>query len=547
MSASIPTEQDLNEKLVADAAQRKVLTCAVDTSIIDASNQMQALHCSSIVVLEQGKPVGIWTEADTLKLDFSDPDKLLLPVSSQMSRSLCTISKNSSLDDAAVELKTHGIRHLIVLDEDLTLYGIVTQSDIVNHQDAEFFISMVEVSSVMSAEKPPRLDHKAPLSNAVALMRQHNSDALIVTRDGEPTGLITQRDLIRLVSRQQVFAELGQVMSKQLISVPNTMSLLAARSLMQRRQIRHLCVNNEMDKLVGLISFKDILTSIEQAYVKRLKAALASQRADLKSAKRQLHMAHTLIEASMDGIMVANDRGIIESINPAFSILTGYSEAEAIGQPAGFISSGRHDENFYRNMWQSIDELGFWKGEIWNRRKSGELYLEWLTITKILEPQSGRTMYAGIFSDITERKKSEQVIENLAYYDALTKLPNRQLLFDRFDIALASAHRDQHKVALLFIDLDHFKRINDTLGHSVGDKVLAEVATRLKGVIREGDTLARIGGDELVLMLTEITDTDSISPFVQRIFETLKATDSTGARNALYHRQYWLCYVSGRW
>lgn len=522
MSFSSITASPRTDKLVRDAAQCRVLTCEPTVSLKAATVMMQREHCSSIVIVNQHMPVGIWTEADALRIDFTDTASLNRPVAEFMSPALHKIDMQSTLDDAALEFRRQHIRHLIVVDENDQLCGILSQTDVVVHQDAEFFISMTEIDSLLPIRHPLCLDQKRMFSEAVSLMRKANQDALVVTSQGEPVGMLTQRDLVRLIGEGHVDRPLANVMSTPLISVPRSMSLLATRSLMQKRCIRHIGVNQDDGKLLGLISFGDILNNIEQTYVRRLRAALANQSADLQDAAQQLHMAHTLIEASMDGIMVTNDDGIIESINPAFSILTGYSESEALGKKASLISSGKHDAVFYEKMWRSINSQGQWKGEIWNRRKNGEVYLEWLTITRILEPNSGRSLYAGIFSDITERKKSEQIIENLAYYDALTKLPNRQLLFDRLDVALAGAHRDRGNVALLFIDLDHFKRINDTLGHTIGDKVLIETADRLKNIIRERDTLARIGGDELILMLTEVSDADTVGRAVQRIAECLQ-------------------------
>lgn len=507
---------------ISTVAQQNLLTCSPDTSLQAVTQLMQENTCSSILVIENNQPVGIWTEADALNIDYSSSDQWQKPVADYMSTSLKTISGHHPLEEAAVQMKQQGLRHLVVTDQRNEVSGILTQSDVINHQEAEFFVSMTEVRTVLPSQQAPLLEQHHVLDDAVKLMKERKSDALVVTRKGSPVGLITQRDLIRFISKGKTSTQLHQVMSSPLLSIPQTMSLLATRSLMQKRHIRHLGVNGDNGQLLGLISFQDILDSIEQTYVRRLRTALTSKSIDLQNAKQELHMAHTLIEASMDGIMVTNEDGYIEMINPAFSILTGYSEAEALGKPASLISSGKHDAEFYNSMWDSIRQNGFWKGEIWNRRKSGETYLEWLTITRIVEPNSDRVLYAGIFSDITERKKSEQIIENLAYYDPLTKLPNRQLLYDRLDIAIASAHRDKHKVALLFIDLDHFKRINDTLGHTTGDQVLIMVAERIRGVIREGDTLSRLGGDELILLLTEVSEEEIVSRMAKRIIDILQ-------------------------
>lgn len=518
-------------KTVADLAEKQVVSCTPDTDIKSAARLMSERHCSSVVIVSDQVPVGIWTEADALKVDYSDPSCFEQPIQALMSTDLLCVSINTPLDDATLKLKQHNIRHLIVLTREKTLYGIISQSDIVSNQEAESFVNMTEVGSIMSGRMPPTLDLNCTLDEAVNLMRNEHSDALIVTRDNTPKGLITERDLIRLISLGQGNIVLHRVMSSPLLTIPENMSLLACRSLMEKRHIRHIGVCNHQSALIGLVSFSDILTSIELSYIQNLKRLLKEQSADLKETEHHLHLAHTLIEAYMDGVMVTNSQGIIQSINPAFTILTGYAEKEALGQPASLISSGKHDQKFYDKMWSEIKAHGRWQGEIWNRRKNGEVYPEWLTITRIRDPKTREIMFAGIFSDITERKKSEQVIKNLAYYDALTGLPNRQLLFDRFDVALASSHRDGSKLALLFIDVDHFKRINDSLGHSVGDQVLCEITYRLNKEIREGDTLARLGGDEFVLLLTEIHDTDVIYRVAQRISECFTDPIEVGERS----------------
>lgn len=158
------------------------------------------------------------------------------------------------------------------------------------------------------------------------------------------------------------------------------------------------------------------------------------------------------------------------------------------------LSSGRHDKHFYDKMWTELRHKGVWQGEIYNRKRNGEIFLEWLTIICIRESAEEEALYAAIFSDITERKRNEKRIKTLAYFDELTHLPNRRLFNDRLEMALATAHRDKTKIAVMFLDLDHFKQVNDTLGHSAGDALLKQVAKRLKHCMHEGDTLARLGG-----------------------------------------------------
>ncbi|MBI5270528.1 MAG: EAL domain-containing protein [Burkholderiales bacterium] len=207
-----------------------------------------------------------------------------------------------------------------------------------------------------------------------------------------------------------------------------------------------------------------------------------------------------------EAVVITDARQVILKVNPAFTRITGYTEAEAVGQVTGrLLRSGRHDQSFYRDMWQVLRRDHHWQGEVWNRRKSGDLYPEWLRITAVLDEDGEVANYVAVFSDITQKKQADETIHQLAFYDPLTELPNRRLMRDRLGQALAHAARDGRALALLFIDLDHFKALNDTRGHDVGDRLLREVARRLRGCVRAADTVARLGGDEFVVILPELS------------------------------------------
>ena len=224
-----------------------------------------------------------------------------------------------------------------------------------------------------------------------------------------------------------------------------------------------------------------------------------------KKAEAELRIAAIAFE-SKEGIIVTDADQAILKVNHAFTRITGYSAAEAIGDtPGRLLRSGRHDSEFYKLMWESLLQEKFWQGELWNRRKNGEVYPEWLSISVLTNENGEVTHYIAMFSDITEKKQAEETIYNLAFYDPLTSLPNRRLLHDRIQHTLASSARHQRHGAVLFIDLDNFKALNDTRGHDVGDLLLIEVATRLKTCVRTDDTVARQGGDEFVVVLSDLS------------------------------------------
>lgn len=235
-----------------------------------------------------------------------------------------------------------------------------------------------------------------------------------------------------------------------------------------------------------------------------------------KQAEIELSVAATAFE-SQEGIIVTDASGVILRVNRAFSDITGYTSEEVIGKNTRMLKSGSHDANFYAAMWNSINNTGGWEGEIWNRRKSGDVYPEHLTITAVKNAEGKVTNYVATIIDITLTKAAEDEIKHLAFYDPLTHLPNRRLLLDRLSQALASVARSGRTGALLFIDLDNFKILNDTLGHDIGDILLQQVGNRLESCVREGDTVARLGGDEFVVMLEDLNK-DSIEAAGQTEF-----------------------------
>ena len=242
---------------------------------------------------------------------------------------------------------------------------------------------------------------------------------------------------------------------------------------------------------------------------------------DRLKAEESLRLNASVFDNAWEGIVITDASNTILRINQAFTEITGYTSEEIIGQKPKILSSGRQTSDFYREMWRELYDSGHWRGEVWNRKKSGELYAEILTLSTVKNSDGDITHYVGVFADITRMKTTEQQLEQLAHYDPLTKLPNRILLSDRLAQDLAQAKRNQTLLVICFLDLDGFKAINDTLGHAMGDKLLIEIGTRLSNEVRNGDTVARIGGDEFIILLSNLKNIDELDTAITRINQSI--------------------------
>lgn len=235
-----------------------------------------------------------------------------------------------------------------------------------------------------------------------------------------------------------------------------------------------------------------------------------------KKHEEKIKLLASIFSATHDGIMICDANEMIVDVNPAFTEIVGYTKEEVLRSTPRILSSGMQSRQFYANMWKSIKQHGFWKGEMWNRNKNGEFYAVQTNISLLRDDNGAITHYIGTFSDITSLKSHEEALDHLAHYDPLTNLPNRALLADRLNMALSHAFRKKSLLAICFIDLDGFKPINDTYGHEAGDSVLIEIARRLKEEVRADDTIARLGGDEFVILLSDIGDIQNLEMALER-------------------------------
>ncbi len=497
---------------------RPMLTCSPATPVREAARRIFVERCSSIVIMEHGHAVGIWTEQDALAVG-GDTSALALPVSAVMSAPLLTLDADTSLGEAAARFKQSGIRHFGVVREGVCM-GVVTQTDVIANQGAEFFLRLKTIES-LHMRSFVVVPAELPLSDTIARMQAQKLDAVLVDYGNEEPGILTERDVVRLIANDTLHGATGRHASRPLHELASSQSVYAAQRFMLQQHIRHIGVRNDEGRITGILSFADILRNIEEEYLNELQSALSERDNALGRARFSLRMADRVFESALEGIMVTDRHARIERVNQAFTRLTGYCEDEVVGRNPSLLNSGRQGGDFYRKLWHSLATDGHWRGEIWNRRKNGELYLEYLTITSIRDNDGHISHYAGIFSDITQRRQNEERLRYLATHDVLTGLANRVLFEERLERAILRAQRVRGKFAVMYLDLDRFKLVNDTLGHSIGDDVLKIVAKRLLGGLRASDTVARLGGDEFAFVLEEIDDVRDVGRIAQKLLEAV--------------------------
>jgi diguanylate cyclase (GGDEF)-like protein/PAS domain S-box-containing protein len=249
-----------------------------------------------------------------------------------------------------------------------------------------------------------------------------------------------------------------------------------------------------------------------------------------KSAEDSMFLLKKVFENASEAFTFTDAQANIITVNPAFSTITGYSQSEVVGQNPRILNSGRHSRVFYQDMWRNVLNGGMWQGEIWNRRKNGEVYPEWLTVYAVRDDNRQITNFIGVFSDITLRKRMEENILQISNFDALTGLPNREMLNDRLKSACIRANQENAIVAVVFFDLDRFKHINETLGHKGGDELLQVVAQRLSSLADNGDTVSRLGGDEFIILLESVRNVDEIAAMAKRILAHVSSPIKMGGR-----------------
>jgi diguanylate cyclase (GGDEF)-like protein/PAS domain S-box-containing protein len=623
----------MKKVVLSDILTPSVKTAPLQAPISEVLKDMASMRISCVIAVDEKRhPLGIFTERDAVHLLDECRNLDSLTMGNAMSSPPFTSSSNIDFREAYRMLQERGFRHLIVVDEQGCLLGIVTEGDFLHHLDAGDLSEFKSAEKVMS-RSIVTVDVSDTLASAITLMSKNRYSCVVVTRAQVPYGILTERDIVRLAPNIADLANIavGEMVHAPLITIPPNTTLPDAISHMDRHKIRHLVVT-ENEQLLGLLTRHDLVKTMQGSYVNFLHETILAQRKELfkLAQQRSLFYLHEAALAATDNaIAITDNQAVIQWANPAYSRLTGYSleetvgnrireltdtgeqkhefftalwqtildgkvwrgelvnqrkngtnyheevtitpirsgnheithfiavkqditerklteehlreaaivmsnthegvlitdttpkiiavndaytnitgysAAEIIGKNPSILSAGRESKSFYRDMWQEIVERGYWQGEVWNRRKNGESYPQLLAISTVYDDHQLPVRYIGVFSDITQMKENQAQLEFMAQHDPLTRLPNRALIEKLLKQELEHAHRRNKGGGVLFIDLDHFKPVNDSFGHLVGDELLCAVAQRLSLRLRKGDQLGRLGGDEFILLLSMLND-----------------------------------------
>lgn len=336
--------------------------------------------------------------------------------------------------------------------------------------------------------------------------------------NGAASITIDMSDDFAAIRRTQILLWVGQIVLQILLFFA-THSMIACfmrRIIVLQSRMEAMQATGSMERFIPIE-----LRAGCQDEIGKLTSAFNRMSETLYNSEKSMRLATSIYQSNADAIVVTDENNLIVDVNPAFTRITDYTLDEVRGKNPRLMQSGHHDTKFYEEMWQQILGEGHWKGEIWDKRKDGELFAKMANIIVLRNADGSIYRYVAQFSDITEKKHKDEMIHWQANYDPLTNLPNRRLFHDRLGQAIKMAHRKALPLALFFIDLDHFKEINDQCGHANGDVLLMEVAQRLSSCVREADTVARLGGDEFTVILPDLGDTPQINRIAENIIEKL--------------------------
>jgi len=632
------TDFRLHLSLTALAGRRKISSIAKqsaialppDCALTQAVDLMHAQRKSCVIVVEQERPIGIVTERDMVRLYSSDESHIGITLGKVMKSPVLTIPRDATTNQAAEMMLAYKVRHLVAVDEDGRMVGLVSEHDMTQamigglaeeragieenllralldtlpdlvwlkdeqgvylacNRRFEMFFGARESDIVGKTDydfvTPDQADSfRENDRRAMAAGRPSVNEEWLTFAEGGYHGLfeavktpmhnrqgkligvlgvardITERERTRhvLAARELEFRMLAENLPDNVIRYGRDcrvhyMNPAMLRSIAQEllptigktpvestpdssqiRDLQHVvervmdsgervALEFEIPHPDGDLHAHHLIIVAERDEKGEVVGALGIGRdiTERKRADQTLRINASVFDNSQEAIIITDADNCIIDVNHAFTIITGYAREEVLGKDPRLLSSGRQDKAFYESMWQSLEEKRAWRGEIWNRRKGGELFAELLSISVICDDAAQVQRYVGVFSDITYFKEHEEELSQVANYDALTGIPNRRLLADRLGQAIAHAQRVGKLLAVCYLDLDGFKEVNDRYGHKTGDELLVDITRRLQDELRAGDTLARLGGDEFVMLFNDLAQESECIQVLERLMLTI--------------------------
>jgi len=502
---------------------RQVISVTPETPVEEAIASMARARISCLIVAEKKRPLGIFTERDLVRLVNNTVSLGNRPIRELMTSPVVTISGNLNIYEAYSLMLTNRIRHHVVVDQGGRILGLMTQSDLINHLGHEYFVELRKIEQIMTTGVMT-VASNASICEALGVMAGPGISCVVVADNRIPLGIVTERDAVRLVAEG---VDLGTVpvsmaMSSPVLTVTTGTTVYEAALVMKREKIRRVVVVNQDGQIEGIITQSDIIKGLEGQYIELLKEIIRKKENVFQQTAKELLdktiFLDNILRSSISMAIVATDSMLnIKYFNPVAEKVFGCSAASAIGRSAADVL---FLEDIAPISLSKARETVLRKGRCTfpaEKRKDGATFFYDGSMSGILDKQDRMAGFVLMLDDITERRQHEDTIHHLAYHDALTGLPNRVLLNDRLDQALGSANRTGTRGALMILDLDRFKDINDSLGHSMGDLLLKAVGERLKGLLRKSDTVSRMGGDEFVLLLPSIASAESAAVTAAKI------------------------------
>jgi diguanylate cyclase (GGDEF)-like protein/PAS domain S-box-containing protein len=513
----------IHKTRIRQIVSRQVITVPPETPVADAVAIMARAGISCLVVAEKKKPLGIFTERDLVKAANRHMSFGSQAIRELMTSPVVTISGHLSIFEAYSLMLSNKIRHHVVVDHGGRILGVMSQSDLISLLGLEYFMEMRKIKYVMTAGVVT-VTRDIPLSETLARMAGSGISCVVVADNGFPVGILTERDAVRLVSDGVDLdnVTVGSVMSSPVLTVPAGSTVHNAALVMKEERIRRVVVVDAEGRIEGIITQSDIIKGLEGKYIESLKEIIREKEDIFQQTARELLdktvYLDNILSSSIDMAIIATDSDFrIKYFNPVAEKVFDCSAANAIGHSAmelhalgEVVPTHMHKA---REIVRKQRRYSF-SAEI---KRDGIFRFYDASLSSILDKQNRLVGFVLMLHDVTDRRQQEDTIRHMAYHDALTGLPNRALLNDRLGQALVAAKRNDNRVALMILDLDRFKDINDTLGHSMGDLLLKAVSERLKNLLRKSDTVSRMGGDEFVLLLPTIASANSAALIAGKI------------------------------